>query len=75
MEIAKKQGKYTGRSKKYHANATGKDKLIYDEIVKNLSTGTSVMDIHRRTGVARSTIYSIKHEITDVHQKMQIKGE
>jgi|SRR5699024_5203938 len=63
IEIAKKQGKYTGRSKKYHANATGKDKIIYDEIVKNLLAETSVMDIHRKTGVARSTIYSIKREL------------
>src|SRR5699024_9856399 len=58
IEIAKKQGKYTGRSKKYHANATGKDKIR-----KNLIAETSVMDIHRKTGVARSTIYSIKREL------------
>lgn len=63
IEIAKKQGKYKGRKKKYHAEATGKDKIIFDEIVKNLSAGTSVMDIHRKTGVARSTIYSIKSSL------------
>lgn len=60
IAIAKKQGKYKGRKKQYHAGATGKDKIIYDEVIKNLSAGTSVMDIHRKTGVARSTIYSIK---------------
>src|SRR5699024_10293196 len=28
IEIAKKQGKYTGRPFKYHAAATGKDKVV-----------------------------------------------
>lgn len=63
IEIAKKQGKYIGRKKKYHAEATGKDKILFDEIVKCLSAGTSVMDIHRKTGVARSTIYNIKSDL------------
>src|SRR5690625_4790046 len=63
IEIAKKNGKYKRRKKKYHAGATAKDKLVYETIVKELIAGTSVMDIHRMTGVARSTIYSIKNEI------------
>jgi len=63
IELAKKQGKYTGRRKKYHEGATGKDKIIYDEIVKHLIEGVSVMDIHRKTNVARSTIYSIKKKL------------
>lgn len=42
--------------KKYHPNATEKDKFLYKEIIKGLTAGTSVMDIHRKTGVARSTI-------------------
>lgn len=62
IAIAKKQGKYKGRKKKYHINASDKDKIIYKEIIKELIAGTSVMDIHRKTGVARSTIYSIKKE-------------
>src|SRR5699024_5674158 len=48
IELAKQQGKYKGRKKKYHANATGKDKIIYDTIIKELKKGTSVMDIHRK---------------------------
>lgn len=60
IEIAKLQGKYRGRKRKYHAGATGKDKLIYETIIDELNKGTSVMDIHRKTGVARSTIYNIK---------------
>jgi len=65
IEIAKRQGKYKGRKRKYHSNAKGKDKIIYDEIVKELGVETSVMDIHRKTGVARSTIYSIRNEMKD----------
>lgn len=66
IEIAKKQGKYKGRKKKYHAGATGKDKLIYDTIIDGLNNGISVMDIHRKTGVARSTIYEIKNDISKI---------
>lgn len=62
IENAKKKGKYKGRKKKYHADASGQDKLTYETIVEELNNGTSVMDIHRKTGVARSTIYSIKNE-------------
>lgn len=63
IEIAKKQGKYTGRKRKYHPNAEGKDKLIYETIIRELNQGNSIMDIHRMTGVARSTIYSIRREL------------
>src|SRR5690625_3787856 len=63
IEIAKRKGKYKGRKKKYHAGATGKDKLIYETIVKELKAETSVMDIHRMTGVARSTVYNIRKEL------------
>lgn len=63
IEIAKKQGKFKGRKRKYHAEATGKNGIIYESIVKELNNKTSVMDIHRKTGVARSTIYIIKKEI------------
>lgn len=43
--MAKKQGKYHGRKRKYHADATGKDKLIFVTIFKELKNDTSVMDI------------------------------
>ena len=65
IEIAKKQGKYTGRKIKYHANAKGKDKIIYNEIVKSLKTGKSVMDIHKDIGISRNTIYRIKRELKE----------
>src|SRR5699024_5667420 len=41
IEIAISQGKYKGRPLKYHENATGKDKIIYNEIVSLLNKRTS----------------------------------
>lgn len=61
--IAKKNGKFTGRRKKYHDAAKGKDKLVYDTIISMLHKKKSVVDIHIKTGVARNTIYSIKKDI------------
>lgn len=70
IENAKRQGKYKGRKKRYHANATGKDKIIYDTIVGELEKDTSVMDIHRMTGIARSTIYSIRKNMNIANLKL-----
>lgn len=47
---------------KYHPNATGKAKIIYDEIIKKLNLGVSVMDIHRDTDLSRDTICRIKRD-------------
>lgn len=63
IEIAKSHGKFRGGTKRYHAGATGKDKVIYDRIVELLLSGMSVMDIHREVGVARNTIYKIQREL------------
>lgn len=63
IEIAKKLGKFKGGKKRYHARATGKNKIIYDEVVNCLNENVRVMDIHRKTGLARNTIYTIKREI------------
>src|SRR5699024_1650775 len=60
IAIAKEKGVYKGRKIKYHAGAIGRDNLIYDEVVRLLATGESVMNIHRKTGLARNTIYAIK---------------
>lgn len=60
IKNAKQQGKFKGRKRKYHPDATGKDKTVYETIINELNAGTSVMDIHRKTSVARSTIYNIK---------------
>jgi DNA invertase Pin-like site-specific DNA recombinase len=63
IEIAKEQGKYTGRKVRYHAEAKGADKLVYDQIVKMLSIGHSVMEVHRKTEVSRNTVYKIKRTL------------
>lgn len=63
IEIAKRQGKFRGGKKKYHKDAKGKDRVIYEEVVRCLNENISVMDIHRKTGLSRNTIYSIKREI------------
>lgn len=63
IEIAKQKGKFKGQPKKYHANAKGKDKLIYDTIINMIEHKETVMDIHRKTGVSRNTIYRIKNEM------------
>lgn len=63
IQIAKEKGKYVGRKRKYHKDAVGKDKIIYDEVVRLLNENVSVMDIHRKTGIARNTVYQIKKEL------------
>ncbi|WP_158735591.1 recombinase family protein [Alteribacillus sp. YIM 98480] len=65
IEIAKARGKFKGGKKRYHAGATGKDKVIYDRVVQLLKTGKSVMDIHREVGISRNTVYSIKRELNE----------
>jgi DNA invertase Pin-like site-specific DNA recombinase len=72
IQIAKEKGIYTGRKKKYHAAATGKDKIVYDEVVRLLGVGESVMDIHRKTGLSRNTIYQIKKELPMVQKEIVI---
>lgn len=60
IEIAKQKGKYKGKPRIYHKDSKGKEKLIYDTIISMLKSGSSIMDIHIKTGVARNTIYKIK---------------
>ena len=63
IEIAKTKGRYTGRPLKYHANAKGKDRVIFDKITEMLAAGESVLDISKQVGVSRNTIYSIRDRI------------
>lgn len=63
IEIAKREGKFRGGKKRYHAGATGKDKVIYDKVVQLLIEEKSVMDIHREVGISRNTIYDIKRSL------------
>lgn len=62
IEIAKKQGKFRGGKKRYHKDATGKDKVIYDKVICLLRDNVSVMDIHREVGISRNTIYGIRRD-------------
>jgi len=62
IEVAKAKGKYKGRSLKYHNAAIGKDKIIYDKVIEMLRNDESVMDVHRKTGLSRTTITRIKQE-------------
>ncbi|MEC1305452.1 MULTISPECIES: recombinase family protein [Lysinibacillus] len=63
IAIAKERGAFKGKPKKYHAEAKGKDRLIYNVVVQLLKQNESVMNIHRETGLARNTIYSIKRQL------------
>ena len=63
IAIAKEKGTYKGKQVKYHAAAKGKDKLVYDEVVKLLTLQESVKRIHNKTDVSRNTIYRIKREL------------
>lgn len=63
ISIAKTKGKYKGRPTKYSADAKNpKDRLIYETIVSELKAGTSVIDIHKKTGVSRTTIYNMRDQ-------------
>lgn len=64
IAIAKGKGKFKGRPIKYHENAKNpQDRLVYNEIIKMISVGESVIDISKKTGVTRRTIYNIKGRI------------
>ena len=63
IAIAKERGAFKGKPRKYHAEAKGKDRLIYNEVVRLLKEKESVMNIHRETGLSRNTIYMIKKEL------------
>lgn len=63
IELAKKKGAYKGGKRRYHAKAKGKAKVIYDEVVRLLNEQESVMNIHRKTGLSRNTIYNIKNQV------------
>lgn len=60
---AKEKGVFKGGKKRFHKDAKGKDKIVYDEVVRLLKEKETVMNIHRQTGCSRNTIYSIKREL------------
>jgi DNA invertase Pin-like site-specific DNA recombinase len=60
---AKKRGVYKGRPTRYHENAKGADKIVYDKIIDDLAQGRAVSRIANETGVTRKTVYRIKRQI------------
>ncbi|MCE4052132.1 recombinase family protein [Bacillus sp. Au-Bac7] len=72
IAIAKTKGKYKGGERIYHKDAKGKNKIIYDEIVRSLQANESVQDIHNKTAVSRNTIYKIKKEIENEKDPLQV---
>lgn len=63
IELAKQRGSYKGRQKWYTDEGQNSEKRkIYQEIIEMLNSGTPIMQIHKATGVSRTTIYRIKDE-------------
>jgi len=60
IELAKEAGKYKGRPTKYHKDAKGADKLVYDAIIKGLEDGIPVQDLSNRLKISKNTVYKIK---------------
>ncbi|MEI5907071.1 recombinase family protein [Bacillus spongiae] len=63
IEMAKKKGLYKGKQTKYHKNAKGTDKLIYEEVVRLLKAGAKKVVIQEKTNVSRPTINKIEQQI------------
>jgi len=59
IKLAKEQGKYKGRPLKYHRNAKGQAKIIYDTIIRFRLEGCTIKGIERLTNVSRNTIKRI----------------
>lgn len=69
IAIAKKEGKFKGRPVRYRADAkNAADRIIYEQIVTRLKQKDSVMDIHRYTGVSRTTIHKMKKELEEFEE-------
>lgn len=63
IELAKKEGKYKGRPLKYHKDAIGADKLVYDAIISGLEDGVSVQDLAKKLNISRNTVYKIRKKV------------
>lgn len=65
IEIAKQKGAFKGRQTRYHAGATGADKLVYDKIVSDLTEGIAISKIASDVNVSRNTVYKIKNSLEE----------
>ncbi|NVY95876.1 recombinase family protein [Lactobacillus sp. DCY120] len=64
IEIAKKRGIYKGKAKEYSAHAANPQKrAIYHAIVRDLEKNVPILEISKKYGIGRSTVYRIKREL------------
>lgn len=70
IAIAKKEGRYKGRPTKYSPQATGKDKLIYENVMEQLQKGETISHIARETDLSRNTIYKIRDTYSEELEKI-----
>lgn len=66
IAIAKEKGVYRGKPLEYSANAKDKKKrIIYNNIIKELSAGTPLVKIAKDNDVSRNLIYRIKKDLQE----------
>jgi DNA invertase Pin-like site-specific DNA recombinase len=64
IELAKKQGRFKGKPKKYSANSKDKyGRYIYNQIVEDLNNGMSCNAVRLKHDVGVGTVQRIKKEI------------
>lgn len=66
IKIAKEKGVYKGRPLLYSPNAKNPQKrLVYQEVVSMLKSGTPIKQIAEKNAITRSTVYRIKKELAE----------
>jgi len=66
IKIAKEKGVYKGRPLLYSPNAKNPQKrLVYQEVVRMLKSGTPIKQIAEKNAITRSTVYRIKRELAE----------
>lgn len=64
IELAKKNGVYKGRPQLYSPAAKNPQKrVIYQQVVEKLKSGTSITAITKEYAITRQTVYRIKKEL------------
>ena len=61
IKLAKERGTYKGRPLKYHADAKGADKFVYEKIVSMIDNGASIAVIAREVNLPRKTVYAVRN--------------
>lgn len=65
IKLAKERGIYKGRPLKYHKDAKGADKLVYDKVVSMIDSGFTIAVIAREVNLPRKTVYAIKARLSE----------